>query len=79
MPPLPETILRELAPFAPLLSPRVWRHAQSLLVGALLAPGPHTVTAALRAVGLAAERHVTNDHRVLKRATWSAGQASRIL
>jgi DDE superfamily endonuclease len=79
MPPLPETILLVWAPFAPLFSQRVWRHAQPLLVGALLAPGMHTVTAALRAVGLATERHFTNYHRVLNRATWSARQASRIL
>src|SRR6266850_8416082 len=79
MPPLPETILLVFAPFAPLFSPRVWLQAQTLLGGALLAPGTHTVTAALRVVGLAAERHLTNDHRVLNRATWSARQASRIL
>ena len=59
MPPLPETILLVLTPFAPLFSRRVWLHAQTLLVGALLAPGTRTVTAALRAVGLAAERHFT--------------------
>jgi hypothetical protein len=79
MPPLPESILLVFAPFAPLFSPRVWLHAQTLLVGALLAPGTRTVTAALRAVGLAAARHFTNYHRVLNRATWSARQASRIL
>jgi DDE superfamily endonuclease len=79
MPPLPETILLVMAPFAPLFSQRVWRHAQLLLVGALLASGARTVTAALRAAGLAAERHFTNYHRVLNRATWSARQASRIL
>jgi hypothetical protein len=30
-------------------------------------------------MGLAAERHFTNDHRVLNRATWSARQGSQIL
>jgi DDE superfamily endonuclease len=79
MPPLPETILLVLAPFALLFSQRVWLHAQTLLVGALLTPGTRTVTAALRAVGLAAERHFTNYHRVLNRATWSTRQASRML
>src|SRR5262249_29987998 len=61
------------------VSPRVWRHAQLLLLGAILTPGAHTVTAALRATGLATERRFTNDHRVLNRATWSARQGSRIL
>jgi DDE superfamily endonuclease len=79
MPPLPEAIVLVLAPFAPLFSHRVWRHAQVLLVGAMLAPGARTVTAALRVMGLAAERRFTNYHRVLNRATWSARHGSRIL
>jgi hypothetical protein len=79
MPPLPEAIILVLAPFAPLFSHRVWLHAQLLLLGAILTPGARTVTAALRATGLAAERRFTNDHRVLNRATWSGRQASRIL
>jgi DDE superfamily endonuclease len=50
-----------------------------LLLGAILAPGARTVTTALRVMGLSCERHFTNDHRVLNRATWSARQGSRIL
>src|SRR5918996_3837527 len=79
MPPLPEAIILILAPFAPLFSARVWRHAQVLLLGAMLTPGTRTVTAALEAMGLAAERRFTNYHRVLNRATWSARQGGRIL
>src|ERR687898_3323776 len=79
MPPLPEAIKLVLAPVAPLLSGRVWRHAQVLLLGAMLAPGARTVTTALRVMGLAAERHFTNYHRVLNRASWSARLGSRIL
>jgi DDE superfamily endonuclease len=79
MPPLPEAIILVLAPFAPLFSQRVWRHAQVVLLGAMLAPGARTVTAALRVMGLSYERHFTNDHRVLNRATWSALQGSQIL
>ena len=79
MPPLPAAIIQVLAPFAPLFSKRVWGRAQALLVGAMLAPGVRTVTTALRATGLAAERRFTNDHRVLKRATWSARHGSRML
>src|SRR6266498_3867185 len=79
MPPLPEAILLVLAPLAPLFSPRVWVHVHVLLLGAILAPRARTVTAALRVMGLATERHFTNYHRVLNRATWSARQASRIL
>ena len=79
MPPLPEAIVLVLAPFAPLFSHRVWLHAQVLLVGAMLAPGARTVTAALRVMGFAAERRFTNYHRVLSRAIWSARHGSRIL
>jgi hypothetical protein len=79
MPPLPEAIILVLTPFAPLFSERVWRHAEVLLLGAILTPGARTVTAALRAMGLAAERRFTNDHRVLNRATWSARHGSKIL
>jgi hypothetical protein len=79
MPPLPDAIILVLAPFAPLFSPRVWRHAQVLLLGAMLAPGARTVTAALRVMGLSCERHFTNYHRVLNRASWSLRQAGRIL
>ena len=53
MPPLPEAIIRILAPFAPLFSRRVWCHAQALLLGAILTPGARPVTAALRVMGLA--------------------------
>jgi len=45
----------------------------------MLAPGARTVTAALRVMGLSCERHFTNDHRVLNRASWSLRQAGRIL
>src|SRR5262245_47638708 len=79
MPHLPDTIIQVLAPFVPLFSDRVWLHAQVLLLGAMLTPGARTVTAALRVMGLATERHFTNYHRVLNRATWSARQGSRIL
>jgi DDE superfamily endonuclease len=79
MPPLPEAIIRVLAPVAPLFSQHVWLHAQVLLVAAMLAPGARTVTAALRVMGLAAERRFTNDPRVLNRATGSARLGSRIL
>ena len=79
IPPLPEAIILVLATFAPLFSECVWGHAQILLLGAILTPGPRTVTAALRVMGLAMERHFTNDQRVLNRATWSALRGSQIL
>jgi len=76
---LPHEMVAILAVFAPLFSERVWRHAQVLLVGALLTQGTRTVTRALRVMGLSHERHWTNYHRVLNRAVWSTLQASKIL
>ena len=68
-----------LSTFAPLFSDRVWWQVQTLLVGALLAPGKRTVTSCLRILGLSQERHFVNYHRVLSRARWSGREASRLL
>ena len=76
---LPTTMIQVLAPFAPLFSKRVWHHAQTLLAGAILAPGRRTVASALRAVGLEQERQFCRYHRVLSRAAWSGREVSRIL
>lgn len=65
--------------FAPLFSKPVFRHAQVLLTGAILAPGKRTVTQALRVMGLSQEKHFQNYHRVLNRARWSSLAASRVL
>ena len=48
-----------LAPFAPLFSPRIWRHALVLVAGTLRAPGKRTVCAALRAMGLSQSKRFT--------------------
>jgi hypothetical protein len=76
---LPPEIMTVLAPFMQAFSDRVWDWAQILLVGAILAPGKRTVTAALRVLGLKDEQQYQNYHRVLNRAKWSALQVSKIL
>src|SRR5215207_5465091 len=76
---LPTTMIRLLAPFAPLFSKRVWQNAQVLLVGAILPPGQRTVSSALRAMGLEQYRRFHRYHRVLSRASWSSREASRVL
>src|SRR5919199_1280560 len=76
---LPATIIRVLRPFEPVFSGRVWPWATALLIGAILAPGPQTVAAALRALGLQADRPFQNYHRVLNRARWSSRALSPIL
>jgi hypothetical protein len=72
-------MIRVLAPFAPLFSERVWRHAQVLLAGGILAPGRRTVSSALRAMGLDQDKRFHRYHRVLSRARWSSSEASRVL
>src|SRR5215212_68557 len=79
MPTLPTTMIRLLAPFAPLFSKRLWQHVQVLLAGTILAPGKRTVASALRAAGLEEERRFCCYHRVLNRAVWSSQKASRVL
>src|SRR6202142_3924362 len=79
MPTLPPELTSIILAFAPLFFHRVWPCAQVLLVGAILAPGKRTVTSALRVMGLSADRHFQNYHRVLNRAVWSCRLASLIL
>jgi hypothetical protein len=76
---LPPKMVQALVPFAPLFSRRVFRHAQMLLIGAILAPGARTVSSALRAMGLDQHKRFHRYHRVLSRARWSSREASRIL
>jgi hypothetical protein len=76
---LPPKMVQALAPFAPLFSERVFRHARVLLIGAILAPGARTVSSALRAMGLDREKRFHRYHRVLSRASWSSLEVSRVL
>ena len=76
---LPAEIMTRLAPFAPLFSARVWRHAQLLTVGAILAPGQRLVSMVLRVLGLSHLATFSTYHRVLNRAVWSSLAVSRVL
>jgi DDE superfamily endonuclease len=76
---LPTRFARVILTFAPLFSQRSWRHAEVLLLGAILAPGARTVARLLRITGLAQERHFVNYHRVLNRVVWSPRAAAGIL
>lgn len=76
---LPEAIITVLRHFELAFSERVWEWAKILLIGAILAPGKRTVTAALRVMGLSNEAQFQNYHRVLNRDQWSSRQLSRIL
>ena len=76
--PSPE-IIQLLAPFAPAFTRPTFQKVQTLLCGAILAPGKRTVSSALRVLGLEQEANFGKYHRVLNQATWSPMQLSRIL
>jgi hypothetical protein len=65
--------------FAIHFSPQLWPLVQTLVTGAILARGQRTVTAILRVMGLGAEKHFVNYHRVLQRARWSSHALSQTL
>jgi hypothetical protein len=77
--PVPAELESILLAFSPLFTRPTWRNARVLLIGAMLALTRRTVSAALRAVGLAYEPHFVNYHRVLSRAAWSGLRAAQIL
>src|SRR6185436_386798 len=76
---LPAASITVLRHFELVFSERVWEWAKVLLIGAILAPGKRTVTAALRVLGLSQDTQFQNYHRVLNRAKWSSYALSRIL
>src|SRR5690349_24135807 len=76
---LPPRFAEVILCFAPLFFQRSWRHAEMLLIGAILTPGQRTVTSILRIAGLGRERRFVNYHRVLNRAAWSGRAAARVL
>jgi DDE superfamily endonuclease len=79
MPGLPTRFAALILSFAPLFRHRSWRHAETLLIGAILAPGQRTVTSLLRITGLSREPRFANYHRVLSRARWSEHGGARLL
>src|SRR3954463_14241123 len=76
---LPARFAAVILCFAPLFRQHTWRHAQVLLLGAILVPGQRTVTSILRIGGLRRERRFVNYHRVLNRAAWSGRAAAQVL
>ena len=76
---LPELIMPLLSPFQPVFQAQTWQKVPILLLGAILAPGKRTVTAALRVMGLSQERQFAKYHQVLNRAVWSPLQAGQRL
>src|SRR3712207_5334434 len=76
---LPARFAAVILCFAALFRQLTWRHAQVLLIGAILVPGQRTVTSILRVSGFAWERRFVNYHRVLNRAAWSGRAAAQVL
>lgn len=76
---LPQELMKVILPFAAIFSETVWDYAQILLMGAIMAPGKRTVSAALTVIGLKEDAQYQNYHRVLNRAKWCGLTASKIL
>lgn len=76
--PSPE-IIQLLATFAVAMTRPAFARAQTLIYGAILAPGRRTVAAALRVLGLANSKGHECYHRVLSRDVWSPMVMSRLL
>jgi hypothetical protein len=65
MQPQPARFAAIILAFAQLFVRRSSRHAQPLLIGAILTPGRRTVTSVLRILGRAQERRFVNVQRIL--------------
>jgi hypothetical protein len=79
MPALSAEIIQLVSTFSIAFTVPTFRKAVTLLCGTILAPGRRTVAAALRVVGLAADKHFTNYHRVLNRDRWWPWILSKLL
>ena len=79
MPNPSQEIIQLLMVFAQAFTVPTFTNALVLLYGTILAPGRRTVSAALRAMGLAGSPHFTNYHRVLNRTQWSPWILSKLL
>jgi DDE superfamily endonuclease len=72
-------IIQLLATFGPAFTKPTFENVQTLIYGAILAPGKRTVTAALNAMGLGETANFGKYHRVLNQARWSPWLLSRLL
>src|SRR5258707_15554291 len=77
---LPRFVIEQLDPFAQAIyGESTWAKVHILVIGAILATGKRTVSAALRVMGLSQERNYAKYHQVLSRAVWSGLEVSGIL
>src|SRR4051794_19136427 len=76
---IPVFVLTWMQPFRACFTAPVWQHVLVLVMGAVLAPGKRTVTAALRVMGLDAISNFTSYHQVLNRARWRSRALARCL
>ncbi len=70
--PLPDCLMSRLTGLSEMFTRPTWQNVLLLVVGAILAPGKRTVTAALRILGREHETDFPTYHGVLSRAVWSS-------
>ena len=76
---VPALLAAWLAPFRDGFAAAVWPRVLVLIAGAILAPGPRTVSAALRVMGLADQPGFGRYHEVLSEARWDGRALARTL
>src|SRR3954451_486376 len=76
---VPPRLAAWLAPFRDGFTAAVWPRVLVLVAGAILAPGPRTVSAALRVMGLADRPGFGRYHEVLSEARWDGRALARTL
>lgn len=76
---LPTTIIHVFALFAPLFSRPVFKNALELMVAHFLCSGKRTITNLIKCLGKHKDSKFTKYFYILRKAKWSAFQASRLL
>jgi len=76
---LPEAMITILATFAPLFSRPVFNNALELMVAHFLCTGRRTITNLLKRIGKNHDSKFTKYFYVIRKATWSPFQSSKIL
>lgn len=79
MPTLSPDIIDLLSIFTIAMTARTFTKMLVLLQGTILAPGPRTITAALRVMGLNDEPQFSKYHHLFNRAKWSPWVLSKLL
>ncbi len=77
--PVPQILRGWLEFLQPCFTVPTWEHMLVIVMGAVLAPGKHTISACLRMTGRADAGNFASYHQLLNRARWRSGFMTRRL